>query len=175
MCFSESQYLMAGFRTFRAAILAGLVLVARPWAIATEGQPTDPLAVIVHKSSGIENLLLSDLHKMFTGDLLAWPDSSLVLVVEQPATSASQQRTLHLLLKTTPEGYDRQLLQVHFQGRHLPTIKVLNSDANAVRFVSNVPGAVTVVDRSTASALPSGVKVLKINGKLPGEKGYPLQ
>jgi hypothetical protein len=34
-----------------------------------------------------------------------------------------------------------------------------------------IPGAVAFVE---ASQVPKGLKVLKINGLLPGEKGYPL-
>jgi hypothetical protein len=34
-----------------------------------------------------------------------------------------------------------------------------------------IPGAIAFLD---ASQIPSGLKVLKINGLLPGEKGYPL-
>jgi hypothetical protein len=38
------------------------------------------------------------------------------------------------------------------------------------QFVGKVPNAIGFVDAS----LVSGVKVVKVDGKLPGEAGYPL-
>jgi hypothetical protein len=38
--------------------------------------------------------------------------------------------------------------------------------------VSHVPGAMAFVQ---ASSVGKGVKVLKIDGKLPGQAGYPLK
>jgi hypothetical protein len=52
---------------------------------------------------------------------------------------------------------------------------VLNSDETALKFVWNVPGAVAVIDAALAASAPSRVKVLRLDGKLPGEPGYPLQ
>lgn len=158
-----------------SGVFAGLALAFHPWAIANDVGVPGALAVVIHKTSRVDDLSVSDLRKMYTGDLRTWPDSSPVVVIEQPADSLTQQRMLHGLLRTTPAGYNRQLLQSHFQGKQLPAIKVLNSDASAIRFVLNVPGAVTIVDAVVAAATPSGVKVLRIAGKLPGETGYPLQ
>jgi hypothetical protein len=170
-----AHILMASNFRYWSAVLAGLVFSAHPWAIANDGAVPGILAVVVHKMSKIDNVTLSDVRRMFTGDLRAWPDGSLVVVIEQPAESPTQQRTLRILLKTTPANYNRQLLQTHFQGKQLPTIKVLNSDASAIRFVLNLPGAITVVDGAATVAAPAGVKILRIDGKLPGEMGYPLQ
>ncbi len=158
-----------------SGVLAGLVLAVHPWAIANDSGVPGTLSVVVHKTSRVDNVSVLDLRKMFTGELRTWPDSSPVFVIEQPEENATQRRTLHVLLGTTPTGYNRQLLQAHFQGRQLPTIKVLNSDASAIRFVFNVPGAVTIVDGASATPTPTGVKVLRIDGKLPRETGYPLQ
>jgi ABC-type phosphate transport system substrate-binding protein len=149
-------------------LLPGTVGVVREGATGT-------LAVVVHKTSAVDSLTASDLRKMFTGDLRSWPDSSLVVVVEQPNESATEQRTLRLLLNTTPAVYYRQLLQTQYQGKPLPAIKVLNSEESAMRFVFNVPGAVTVVDAGAAMSAQSQVKILRIDGKMPGEKGYLLQ
>ena len=42
----------------------------------------------------------------------------------------------------------------------------------AAELTSAIPGAVAFVD---AGQVPKGLKVLKINGKLPGDKGYPAE
>ena len=155
----------------------GLILASHAWVATNDSVVRPgPLAVVVHRNSVVDNISFGDLRKMFTGDLRTWPDSSPVFLVQQPPESLTQRYMLQLLLKTTPSAYNRQLLQTHFQGKPLPEIKVLNSDASAIKFVLNVPGAVTVVGGAAAvAAFPSQVKLLKIDGKLPRETGYPLQ
>jgi ABC-type phosphate transport system substrate-binding protein len=167
--------LSANWKLTLAGLCFAVISAGSAAGSAKDSPAQGPLAVIVHKSSAVENISISDLRKMLTGDLRGWPDSSPVVVIQQPDESATQQRVLRLLLKTTPAAYNRQLLQIQFQGRQMPVIRVLNSDANAIGFVWNVPGAISIVDAAAATASSSHVKVLKVDGKLPGDKGYPLQ
>ena len=46
------------------------------------------------------------------------------------------------------------------------------SSEMATELVSAIPGAVAFVD---SALVPKGLKVLKIDGRLPGEKSYPLR
>ena len=133
------------------------------------------LAVVVHKSSTVDDVSTAALRKMLTGDLRSWTDSTPVILIQQPEENPSQQRMLQLLLRTTPAAYSRQLLQFQFQGKHLPSIRILNSDTNAIAFVWNVPGAASMVEAEAALARSDKVKVIRVDGKLPGEPGYPLQ
>lgn len=96
-----------------------------------------------------------------------------MVVIEQSEDSAVQKRTLEALFRTTPAGYKRLLLAARFQGKELPVITVLNSDETAIQFVWNVPGAIAIVDVAAATA--ARVKLLRIDGRFPEEKGYPLQ
>jgi hypothetical protein len=160
---------------FLCTALVGLAPAAAPGGTAANGEGAKALAAIVHKASAVDNISASDLRRMLTGELRVWPDASAMVLIQQPDENPSQQKMLQLLLKTTPAGYNRQLLQIQFQGRQLPAIRILNSDANAIAFVWNVPGAISIVDAGAAAASAAHVKVLKVDGKLPGEKGYPLQ
>jgi hypothetical protein len=159
----------------RRAVFVGLILAIGSRANANDAPASGVLAVVVHRSSSVDNLSTATLRKMLQGDLRAWPDSKRVAVVEQPETSATQQKALLLLLKTTPAAYTRQLLKTQFQGKELPTIIIVNSDLTAVKFVWNVPGTIAIVDGSAAMRAASLIKLLRIDGKLPGEAGYSLK
>jgi len=158
--------------SFALRCLCMATFVAR--VVAADPLPARPLAVVVHKSSPVDNISTGELSRMLDGDRRIWIDSSPIVLVQQPDDSPVQKLMLKLLLKTTPAGYNRQLLQVQFQGKPLPAIRILNSDSNAIAFVWNVPGAVSIVD-AAAAATSTHIKILKVDGKLPGEKGYPLQ
>ena len=48
---------------------------------------------------------------------------------------------------------------------------IVNSDADVIRLVESIPGAVGLID---VYSITSGVNVVKLNGKLPLEPGYVL-
>ncbi len=50
--------------------------------------------------------------------------------------------------------------------------KIVYSNGMATELVSAIPGAVTFME---ATDVPKALKVLRIDGHLPGEKGYPLR
>jgi hypothetical protein len=50
--------------------------------------------------------------------------------------------------------------------------RVVYSTEMAAELAMSLPGAVAFVD---AAQVPKGLKVLKINGVLPGDKNYPLR
>jgi hypothetical protein len=80
------------------------------------------------------------------------------------------------LLNTTPGEYKRSLQNIEYRGDLPVSIKILNSDAAACQFVFNVPSAIAIVEiGSLGSPACSGIQVLRIDGKLPGEEGYRLK
>lgn len=58
-----------------------------------------------------------------------------------------------------------------FRAETSRTPKIVYSNEMAIELVSAIPGAVASVE---SSQVPKGLKILRINGRLPGEKGYPL-
>jgi hypothetical protein len=48
---------------------------------------------------------------------------------------------------------------------------IVKSDADVIRMVEGLPGAVGLID---IYSITSGVNVVKVNGKLPLEQGYML-
>jgi len=50
--------------------------------------------------------------------------------------------------------------------------KIVYSNEMATDLVEAIPGSIAFVD---AAGVPKNLKVLKIDGKLPGDRGYPLR
>jgi hypothetical protein len=153
----------------------GVALSAFSVAGTSDEATSMPLAVVVHKSSPFDDLSSGMLRKVLASELWEWPDSRKVVLVQQAPESLVYQQMLRLVLHTDPKAYKRHLIQVEFQGKDLPLIKILSSDEMAIKFVGNVPGAIAVVDGAAVAGAASRIKVLRIDGKLPGERGYPLQ
>jgi len=109
------------------------------------------------------------------GQIDQWANKSQITLVQREPTSQAFQKTLQLILRMTEAEYSRWLLQSEFRGRKLPLIKILNSDESASKFVFNVPGAVAITDGVPSGSISSEIKILRVDGKLPGDPGYAFK
>jgi hypothetical protein len=150
-------------------------LMAAP-ALNFAAEPAPAFAVVVHQSNPTHNLRFRDLVSLFQGASREWPTSSAVVLVERDAGSTPFRYLMERLLNTTPGEYKRSLQNIEYRGDLPVSIKILNSDAAACQFVFNVPSAIAIVEAGSLE-LPAcgGIRVLRIDGKSPGEEGYRLK
>jgi ABC-type phosphate transport system substrate-binding protein len=142
----------------------------------TFGVAKDPiLTVIVNRSNPVDSVSNIELRALLLGKMAQWPNKQPVILVERESTSPTFQRTLKLVLHMSEGEYERWILQEEFRGEKPPLIKTLNSDEGAGKFVFYVPGAIAITDGVPSLALSSEIKVLRVDGKLPGDAGYPLK
>ena len=155
-----------------------------PWIAALLAAPTlhyaaEParaFAAVVHQSNPTRDIRLRDLTSLFGGTSRHWPNNSAVVLVERDAGSAPFRYLMERLLNTTPGEYKRSLQNIEYRGETPLAIKVLNSDQAACQFVFNVPPAIAIIESASIGAPAcSQVRVLRIDGKLPGEEGYSLR
>ena len=85
-------------------------------------------------------------------------------------------REREVVLKTIYQMSEAQFRQYWiakvFRAEAASGPRIVYSNEMAAELASSIPGAVAFVD---ATQVPKGLKVVKINGSLPGEKGYPLR
>src|SRR5271154_6905929 len=103
-------------------------------------------AVVVHQSNPNTNLMLADVRAFFSGATKQWPNGSKVVLVERDTGTAPYQFLLQHVLHMTSVEYKRHLLSIEFAGEAPVTIKVLNSEEAACKFVFNVPGSIALIE-----------------------------
>jgi len=132
--------------------------------------------VVVHHSNPNTNLVLADVRAFFAGDAKQWPNGSKVVLVERDAGSAPYQFLLARILHMSVSEYKRRLESIEFGGATPVTLKILNSEEAACKFVFNVPGSIALIETDSLR-LPecSGVGIMRIDGRLPGQEGYRLR
>lgn len=155
--------------------LAGLAIAA---AILAEA-PTaaaQGFSVVVHPSNPVKNLSLTDLREMFRGTVTHWQSRTKIVLAQRGAGSPANGFLMGRLLNTSWQDYKRSLEGLEFMGQEPVIVRVLNSDAAACKFVFNVPSAVAVIESALMSAPEChDVRILKIDGLLPGQEGYRLK
>ena len=146
--------------------------------------PADPptpltLAVVVNQSNPLEQLSSVQLRKILLGETTQWrwagQAPQRVTLVRQIPESEVSREVLRQILRRSEAEYRRHWVQLEYQGGSITLLKTLNSPANAIKFVLNVPGSIALVDSATAKAWQASVKVLRINGRMPDEPGYRLE
>jgi|FLOH01.1.fsa_nt_gi hypothetical protein len=128
-------------------------------------------AVIVHIDSKIDDLSLSDLKKYMKVDRRHWPDKSSVILFQRPLSSALQKYMLEEIYGMTERQLRRHFVSLMNKGSIGAIPSVVKEREMVCRLVGKKDGGLAVV---VAGDLPKTVKALKIDGKSPGEKGYPL-
>lgn len=152
----------------RVALMASLV------AGCVSAESPGCLVVVVHPANTAPSISREGLRRLLLGEDKTWANRERVTVVQREAGSRVERRVLSEILKMTEAEYARWLAGASFRGEEPPRIKVLTSPDGALKFVSNVPGAFTVIDEPPPPGMDSLTKVLRVEGKLPREAGYPF-
>jgi ABC-type phosphate transport system substrate-binding protein len=153
--------------------LTFLVLAAGCWAQAQWS--SGGIAVIVNRSNSTESMSMAQLRKLMLGDVRNWPDKKAVTVVARESSSKVSQTVLSSVVRLSEAEYRRYIMNAEFRGDDAMTVQTANSDLNAAKSVAASNGSIAFVEVGAVPAIASLVKVVRVNGKLPGEAGYPLE
>jgi hypothetical protein len=158
--------------TMNCARVIFLILAA--WAGAGAQCPPGSLAAIVNKTNPTDSLSVSQLRRLLIGDARVWLDHKAVSVVERDASSKVFRCSLSNIVRLSDSEYRRYLIGAAFRGEETMLMQASDSDAGSARIVADTPGAIAIVDMKSIAAFSSLVKVIRVNGKNPGQAGYPL-
>jgi len=130
------------------------------------------LAIVVNRSNPINNLSFTELRKIFLGDRNHWPNGHRIAIVMLEYDHPERRAVLRLIYRMEEKAYEDFLLRGVFRGDVFVAPKTLASPTIVRKFVFNAPGAIGYL---RASDVDESVKVVRIDGLLPEEKGYRLQ
>jgi ABC-type phosphate transport system substrate-binding protein len=148
-----------------------VALAALPAAPA-QSAPTEDIAVIVNATNPVDALSSADLRKLFAGEKRSWHASMpVVLVVRAPE---SRERTVLLshVLKMTESDYKQYWIKKIYSGEVPREPTTLFSNVSQIETIRAERGGIALI---SVKDVHSGVKILKIDGLLPGATGYPLK
>jgi hypothetical protein len=131
-----------------------------------------PVAIVVHPETAVSDLTMQELRDIFLAEQQYWPDKSrIVLLVRAPA---AYERTfvLNRIYQMSETEFRRYWIAKMFRAEVPSGPRVVFSTNMALGLVTAIPGSITFM---LASDVGPDVKVLRIDGKLPHEDGYPLR
>jgi ABC-type phosphate transport system substrate-binding protein len=157
---------------FALALLAGLCLIPSPRLAQAAGQVGSDIAVIAHPDVPVTNLTLAELRRLLLGDKEFWSPGVRVTLFIRAPIARERDAAVKDVCEMTEAQFRQHWIGKVFRADTANGPKIVYSSQMAVDQVSRTPGAIAFVEATPA---PKGVKVLKIDGKAPGQSGYRLK
>lgn len=156
----------------RTAVLAIVLLGTGLFSGTSAGAERVPIAVIVHKQVPVNDLSLRELRRVFRGERHSWSEDLTITLLTPPQGSPERKVLLNEIYEQRSEvQYQQYWISKLFGDSPSISPKITRSSEMSASLVREIPGAIALV---SAYKIPSGVKVLRIDGKQPGQAGYPL-
>ncbi len=133
--------------------------------------PRESLAIIVHKSNPVENLSFEELRQYFLGERTHWPNGRRVTLVMRDASRPEREAVLRTVYEMREQDYHAHFLRAKFTGELPEEPRPLDTTSRVISFVFSQPGALAYVRADEAAP---AVKVLRVDGLLPGDPNYKL-
>jgi hypothetical protein len=149
---------------------AVLIFVLR--SLPLWGAPGGDIAVVVRPDTPAESVSFNEIRKLLLGERQFWNSSLRVTLLIRAPAAHERDVVLKTIYHMSEMQFRQYWISKVFRAEATSGPKIVYSNEMATELVAAIPGSVAFVD---ASQVPKGLKVLKIDGKMPGDKDYPLK
>lgn len=157
--------------SFTLALLsAGLLLLAQGTERTALAAQRVSLVVVLGPTTDIADLSMADLRRSFAGGAVNDKSGERLIPFNHSPRSADRVGFDRTLLGMEPDEVSRFWIDRKIRGLSGPP-RSLESAALLLRLVPRLPGAISY---ARAAQVAKNVRIVRINGKLPGDPGYPL-
>ena len=131
-----------------------------------------PIAIVVHKAAGVENLSLDELRSIFLADQQFWPDRTRIILLVRAPQSDERDFVLNRIYQMSEAQFRQYWIAKMFRSEVPRGPKIVFSTDMTMELVVAIPGSISFV---RADEVSNDVRVVRIDGKLPSDAGYPLK
>jgi len=146
------------------------VLIAAP--IAAQTARGADIAVVVHPDTPVSDLSLAEVRKVLLGERQYWNSKLPVVLLIRAPVARERDVVLRVIYQMTDAQFKRYWVAKVFRAEAASPPKIVYSNDLQYELVTAIPGAIAFVD---ARSVRPGLKVLRVDGHLPGDRDYPLR
>jgi ABC-type phosphate transport system substrate-binding protein len=150
--------------------MLAIPILQNPSAAQT-ARATD-IAVVVHPDTPVSDLSLSEVRKVLLGERQYWNSKLPVVLLIRAPVARERDVVLRVIYQMSEAQFKQYWVAKIFRAEIASPPKIVYSNDLQYDLVSAMPGAIAFVD---ARNVRPGLKVLRVDGHLPGEKDYPLR
>jgi ABC-type phosphate transport system substrate-binding protein len=152
--------------------LVGLGLIFVSAVAGPRAQAPADIAVVVNPSVALDNLSFADLRRILLGDREYWSSGARVTILIRAPIARERDAVVREICQMTEAQFRQHWIAKVFRADTPSGPKIVYSNEMAIDQVSRTPGAVTFVQ---APVNNPNVKILRVDGRLPGQNGYRLR
>ena len=141
--------------------------------LAQAGGASQDLAVVVHTNVPVDSLTYAELRRLLLGDREFWTSGMRVTLLIRAPIARERDAAVRDVCQMTEAQFRQHWIGKLFRADAANGPRMVYSAEMALEQVSRTPGALTIVPASAAAGKAG--KVLKIDGKLPGQSGYRIR
>jgi hypothetical protein len=130
------------------------------------------IAIVARRDLPLDNLSFGELRKVMLGDRQFWTSNLRVTLLMRAPGAREREVVLRVIYQMSEAQFRQYWIAKVFRAEAAGGPRIIYSNDMAVELVEAIPGAVAFLEASQA---PRGLKILKVNGLLPGDKAYPLR
>lgn len=158
-------------RSRKAALLMLFCLAPCLYSVAEEY--SGEYAVIVNPKNPAQNISSAQLRRLVMGEEKFWPGRLPVSIIVQDDRSVERGFMLKKVINMSSTDYRTHWTTLVFRGGAVSEPLAVPSNGLASGLVAVQEGGLCIM-RTDNLPKKESVKVLRVDGKLPGETGYPL-
>jgi ABC-type phosphate transport system substrate-binding protein len=141
-------------------------------ALAQEIVRSSPIAIVVHKDTAVENLSLAELRNIFLANQQFWPNRKRIVLLVRAPKSEERDFVLNTIYEMDEAQFRQYWIAKMFRAEVPRGPKIVFSTDMMLELVIAIPGSISFVN---AEEVTADVRVVRVDGKLPSEAGYPLR
>jgi hypothetical protein len=154
---------------FWTILWASLILHSPSTAQTSRGAD---VAVIVNTDTPVVDLSLSEVRKVLLGERQYWNSKlPVVLLIRAPA-ARERDVVLRVIYQMSEAQFKQYWVAKIFRAEAAAPPRIVYSNDMQFELLTALPGAIAFVDSRN---MRPGVKVLRVDGHVPGDKDYPLR
>jgi ABC-type phosphate transport system substrate-binding protein len=156
------------------ALLLALLLLPATQALSQDEitQSGSPIAIVVHKDSEVENLAMDQLRNIFLANQQFWPDRTRIILLVRAPKSDDRDFVLDTIYQMDEAQFRKYWIAKMFRAEVPRGPKIVFSTDMTLELVVAIPGSISFM---SADQVTDGVRVVRVDGKLPSDDGYPLK
>lgn len=132
------------------------------------------IAVIVNKSNPVSDISYNELKQILEAKKQYWNNGEKITLIFKSVASNETRILIDTIYKMKYDEFDKYWFSMVYSNKVMEFPKLLNSPGTINILVSEIPGAIAFIGVNEISKR-GNIKMLKINGRMPDEDGYPLK
>jgi len=138
----------------------------------TTNEVESTIAIVVHKDLPVENLSLGELRSIFLADRQFWEDGTRITLLVRAPQSDERSFVLERIYQMSEAQFRQYWIAKMFRAEVPRGPKIVLSTGMTLDLVVAIPGSISF---TRADAVTEDVKVIRVDGLLPSDDGYPLK